>query len=272
MPGMDNETKRRRRKSGQEADAGKRSAALLRLPLHEICTGSASGRNPGESVAPLAASIARHGLLQPVVVRRISHEGGYRLVLGERRLAACRLLGMKNIDALLLDVDEEEGAACLLEEDEVRRSLPVCACAELIERTGMQALEACYALNSRKLKRIHAICNLSQETKRLIQTAGLTLEQSEPLLQIRDERRQLEAASIIAGRDLTPSQAQRLVCGPRRADQAADSLRGRRRAMRAAMEEISCIAKQLQRQGIDAGVSVFSQDGGMCIQLKFSKI
>jgi len=63
-----------------------------------------------DSIASLAASIERHGLLQPIVVRR--HEGGwgegYELIAGERRLRAIRNLGRATIPALVCNGDAEE--------------------------------------------------------------------------------------------------------------------------------------------------------------------
>src|SRR5262249_27488011 len=46
-----------------------------------------------EALASLAESIRRHGLLQPLVVRRT--ERGYELIAGERRLRAAREAGLK---------------------------------------------------------------------------------------------------------------------------------------------------------------------------------
>jgi ParB family chromosome partitioning protein len=63
-----------------------------------------------ESIASLAASIERHGLLQPVVVRRHEDGGaeGYELIAGERRLRAVRNLGRATIPALICNGDSEE--------------------------------------------------------------------------------------------------------------------------------------------------------------------
>jgi ParB family chromosome partitioning protein len=56
----------------------------------------------------LAASIERHGLLQPIVVRRREEDDRYELVAGERRLRAFQKLGHKAIPALLTTGDAEE--------------------------------------------------------------------------------------------------------------------------------------------------------------------
>ncbi|MCB1885053.1 MAG: ParB/RepB/Spo0J family partition protein [Geminicoccaceae bacterium] len=59
----------------------------------------------------LAASIERHGLLQPVVVARAKPgdgKGGFRLVAGERRLRACKAIGRTTVAAIVSDGDPVE--------------------------------------------------------------------------------------------------------------------------------------------------------------------
>ena len=51
---------------------------------------------PQEALQELADSIARQGLLQPVVVRARA-QGGYELIAGERRWRAARLAGLTTI-------------------------------------------------------------------------------------------------------------------------------------------------------------------------------
>ena len=48
-----------------------------------------------EALEELAASIAEHGVLQPILVRPVS--GGYQIVAGERRWRAARLAGLVEI-------------------------------------------------------------------------------------------------------------------------------------------------------------------------------
>jgi len=54
----------------------------------------------------LAQSILRHGVLQPVVVRRAGDR--YQLVVGERRWRASRAAGLEEIPAVVADVDSKE--------------------------------------------------------------------------------------------------------------------------------------------------------------------
>ncbi len=59
-----------------------------------------------EALAELAASIKEYGVLNPILVR-VTAGGTYRVIAGERRLRACRLLGLDTIPAII-DVEDNE--------------------------------------------------------------------------------------------------------------------------------------------------------------------
>jgi ParB family chromosome partitioning protein len=59
------------------------------------------------ALAELAASIERHGLLQPITVKK-HHDGGYLLVAGERRWRALKSLGRPTVFAILTEGDPAE--------------------------------------------------------------------------------------------------------------------------------------------------------------------
>jgi len=73
-----------------------------------------------EALTELATSIARHGLLQPIVVQPAADDR-YILVAGQRRLLAHRQLGRERISALLASGDRDELA---LIENLQRENLP----------------------------------------------------------------------------------------------------------------------------------------------------
>jgi ParB family chromosome partitioning protein len=75
----------------------------------------------GAELERLADSIRRHGLLQPIVVRRAG--GRYELVVGERRWRAARAAGRETIPAIIADVDERERLEFALIENVQRRDL-----------------------------------------------------------------------------------------------------------------------------------------------------
>jgi len=74
-----------------------------------------------ESLASLAASIAEHGILQPVLVTHAP--GGYQLVAGERRFRAAQMAGLERIPAIVRTVDEQQRLALALVENLQRTDL-----------------------------------------------------------------------------------------------------------------------------------------------------
>jgi ParB-like chromosome segregation protein Spo0J len=70
----------------------------------------------------LAASVAQHGVLQPLLVR--AHDGRFSLIDGRRRLSAARAAAMREVPCLVYTVDEEQ-AAHLGEASNVQEAPPV---------------------------------------------------------------------------------------------------------------------------------------------------
>ncbi len=94
-----------------------------------------SPRNPRhrlEGIHELAASIAEHQLLQPVVVRRRGRSG-YELIAGHRRLEAVRSLGWTEIPAVVRDETSAKAYILTLVENLQREDLTPREEAEALE-------------------------------------------------------------------------------------------------------------------------------------------
>jgi ParB family chromosome partitioning protein len=74
-----------------------------------------------EPLDELRKSIERHGVLQPVVVRKVGDQ--FHLIAGERRWRACRDLGLKTIPAAVRDSTVEESLELALIENIQRQNL-----------------------------------------------------------------------------------------------------------------------------------------------------
>lgn len=74
-----------------------------------------------DELAGLAASIAEHGVIQPVIVSETLD--GYRLVTGERRLRAAQLAGLERIPAVIRQVADREQLELALVENVQRSDL-----------------------------------------------------------------------------------------------------------------------------------------------------
>jgi ParB family chromosome partitioning protein len=85
-----------------------RAQELIQCPIERIDR----GHNPREYFDPqlieaLAHSIGAHGVIDPIVVRRRPHER-YDLVAGERRWLAAQKAGLRELPAIIVQIDEEE--------------------------------------------------------------------------------------------------------------------------------------------------------------------
>jgi len=74
-----------------------------------------------EALKELAESIRTHGLLQPIIVR--PKDGNYELIIGERRLRACKMLGLTEIDAKIDTIDDSTSLELRLIENTQRTDL-----------------------------------------------------------------------------------------------------------------------------------------------------
>lgn len=77
------------------------TSGVSEIPLEKIVPNPQQPRRsfPADGMEELAASITRHGVLQPIVVSRAGD--GYELVAGHRRVLASRLAGRTSIPAVI---------------------------------------------------------------------------------------------------------------------------------------------------------------------------
>ncbi|MGB5077664.1 MAG: ParB/RepB/Spo0J family partition protein [Sphingorhabdus sp.] len=74
-----------------------------------------------EKLVELAASISRHGIIQPIVVR--PHDGGYQIVAGERRWRAAQRAQIHDVPAIIRNFDDAETLEIALLENIQRQDL-----------------------------------------------------------------------------------------------------------------------------------------------------
>ncbi len=74
-----------------------------------------------ESLEDLAKSIKEHGVIQPIIVRKLGDK--YELIAGERRTKASSLAGLTTIPAIIRDIDDKESAKLSLLENLQRKNL-----------------------------------------------------------------------------------------------------------------------------------------------------
>lgn len=74
-----------------------------------------------EALQELSQSIKEHGVIQPIIVRKVGDK--YEIIAGERRFRASQLAGKETIPALIRDIDDKEAAKIALLENLQRSNL-----------------------------------------------------------------------------------------------------------------------------------------------------
>ena len=76
-----------------------------------------------EQMAELTESVRSHGVIQPIVVRPAGGAGRYQIVVGERRVRACRAAGLTTIPAVVREWDDRTSMEAALVENLQRQDL-----------------------------------------------------------------------------------------------------------------------------------------------------
>lgn len=107
------------------ASQDQKVSEMRHIKLTEIVADPNQPRRQFEETAleDLAASIAEHGILQPIVVT--PYNGGYQIVAGERRYRASKLAGLDKIPALVRTLSGQHKLELSLIENLQRRDLNV---------------------------------------------------------------------------------------------------------------------------------------------------
>ena len=74
-----------------------------------------------EGLKELSESIKQHGIIQPLVLRRLGNK--YEIIAGERRFKAATMAGLRQVPAIISDIDDNKSAEIALVENIQRRNL-----------------------------------------------------------------------------------------------------------------------------------------------------
>lgn len=168
-----------------------------------------------DTIAELAQSIKEKGVIQPLLVRRKGDF--YELIAGERRLRACKSLGLNEIPIIVKDVDDRDSLEYALIENIQRESLnPIeeaHAYQHLIDKfqvtqekigEGLGKARATIANTLRLLKLPHEI---QEEMKK----GRISFAHGRALLEIEDENQQRRLTQEIISKGLSVRELENLI-------------------------------------------------------------
>lgn len=179
-------------------------------------------RNPNQprknfdetALQELADSIKQNGVLQPILVRKIG--GKYQIVAGERRYQASKLAGLKEIPAVVRDIDDKEVFQLALIENLQRSDL-----SPMEEAKGYRQLINSQGLTQEGLAKIlsksrSAIANtlrlmdLPTVVQEMIEQGLLTAGHARAILAVPTEEGRVELAQKVVKDNLTVRQTENL--------------------------------------------------------------
>ena len=248
---------------------------LLLLPPEEIKTVQGRMRKSVDRAAlsELVVSIAQVGLIQPIVVRKLSD--GYELIAGERRLRACRLLGYKEIPCIVMQAGEDKCAIMALSENLQRRPLHYLEEAERLHAAlcarslSEEQLSTLLGKNEPYVQNRLRLIRLPQETRARLKTSGLSERHARALLRLSDGERQQQALDLIERRKMNGPAAERLVDAFTQSPGAAPMRILRfSRDCRLFVNSVKTCIDQLEGSGVTAELTETRRDDGVDLLIR----
>ena len=203
---------------GNRRNLRMREREVARIPIDAIRPNPYQPRRvfAQDALEELCASIKQYGLLQPISVRKLGSDS-FELIAGERRLRACRMAGLKFIDAIIFSTYEQDSAVIAMMENLQRENLHYMEEAEgyqnLIRDHGLSQDELARRLgkNQSTIANKMRILKLPMAVKRMLLQYSLTERHARALLRLHDEEMQMHVIQIIVQQNLNVKATEDLV-------------------------------------------------------------
>ena len=191
------------------------------LPLSEMVPGMYQPRTRMDEGAlyELAESIKAQGIMQPILVRRLTegaNAGKYEIIAGERRSRAAKLAGLDTVPVLVRDVPNEAAAAMALIENIQREDLNPLEEAQGLQRL-IQEFGLTHALAAQAVGRSRSaasnllrLLNLADPVQSMLMAGDIDMGHARALLAL-DRATQITAANQISAKKMSVREAESLV-------------------------------------------------------------
>ena len=191
--------------------------STVTLPLDEIIPNKEQPRKQfdDEALADLSASIAQHGVLQPLLVRPLP-DGSYQLVAGERRWRASRMAGLTEVPVVIRDMDEQESAELALIENLQREDLnpmeEAIGYRTLMENYGMTQEQTASVVNKSRPAVANALrlLQLPEAVADMVAGGKLAAGHARTVLAFEGEEAQIAAATAAVDKGLSVRELEKM--------------------------------------------------------------
>jgi ParB family chromosome partitioning protein len=187
------------------------------LPLAELEINPFQPRKhfDAEALEDLSATIREHGVLTPVVVRRVS--GGFQIIAGERRIRAARLAGLTHIPTIIKDATDSQALQMALVENLQREDLNPLEAAEayqrLVDEFGLTQEEVAGRLgrNRSSVTNSLRLLRLPKRIQEDVAAGTLSEGHARALLGLESPADQIKGRNLVVKRGLTVRATEALV-------------------------------------------------------------
>ena len=169
------------------------SSSAVKLKLNDIEPNKNQPRKTfdDEALSELAASIEKHGVIQPLLVRPLP-SGTYQLVAGERRWRASRMAGLTEVPVVIKELSDADASALALIENLQREDLDPIEEAEgykyLMDTYGVTQEEAAQRVGKSRsaVANLMRLLALPQDVLELVRSKTLSAGHARTLLPLED--------------------------------------------------------------------------------------
>lgn len=167
-----------------------------------------------EKLKDLANSIKENGVIQPLIIRKVTN--GYELVAGERRWRAARIAELKKVPCIIRNFDEKQNMIVAIIENMQRENLDPIEEAlglnEMIKRFEFTQEQVSKALGKSRAYIANSLrlLKLPEKIKNMIIEGRISAAHGRTIITIKDEKKQLEVCDKIVRNGLSVRAAERL--------------------------------------------------------------
>lgn len=168
-----------------------------------------------ETLNELAASITSQGVIQPLVVRKVTYDK-YEIIAGERRWHAAQIAGLSEVPVIVREIDDQVALAIGLIENIQRESLTPLeeakALQQLIEDFKMTHEEISNVVGRSRssVSNLIRLLQLGEASKQLLGQRKIEMGHARALLPLTEENQLIVANQVIA-KSLSVRQTEELV-------------------------------------------------------------
>jgi len=247
------------------SEATSQQGELREVPIDQLQRGRYQPRREmdPDALEELAQSIRSQGIMQPIIVRPLTHDQ-HEIIAGERRWRAARLAGLDTVPVLVREIPDEAAIAMALIENIQREDLNPLEEAQALHRLSNdfqlthQELATLVGKSRATVTNLLRLLALGDEVKRLLENGDLEMGHARALLSL-DAARQREAARLIVAKGLSVRQTEDLVRSL--TDNNASSQRTRKLPAAQVQPDIQRLEENLSER-LGAAVSIQHRQSG----------